>query len=76
MNLALHKLFRVFFLLIVMSLFGCASSQSAGSLLELPTSSDLTNNQKRANIRLQLAVGYYQQRQLEVALDEIKQAHV
>ena len=74
MNLALHKLFRVFFLLIVMSLFGCASSQSAGSLAELPTSSDLTNNQKRANIRLQLAVGYYQQRQLEVALDEIKQA--
>ncbi|MGV8899218.1 MAG: type IV pilus biogenesis/stability protein PilW [Burkholderiaceae bacterium] len=74
MKLALHKFFRVFFLLIVMSLFGCASSQSAGSLTELPTSSDQTNNQKRANIRLQLAVGYYQQGQLEVALNEIKQA--
>lgn len=29
---------------------------------------------KRAAIRLQLAIGYYQQRQMEVALNEIKQA--
>ncbi|MGE5621739.1 MAG: type IV pilus biogenesis/stability protein PilW, partial [Bacillota bacterium] len=41
---------------------------------ELPTISDQTDNQKRANIRLQLAVGYYEQRQLPVALDEIKLA--
>lgn len=74
MNLACHNLFRIFFLLIVMSLYGCASSQSGGSLAELPTSSDQTSNQKRAIIRLQLAVGYYQQHQLEVALDEIKLA--
>ncbi|NMM28851.1 MAG: type IV pilus biogenesis/stability protein PilW [Glaciimonas sp.] len=74
--MAWHGLFRVFFLLIVLSFFGCASSQSAGSLAELPTSSDQTSNQKRANIRLQLAVGYYQQHQLEVALDEVKQALV
>lgn len=74
MSVAWHSLFRTFFLLIAMSLYGCASSQSGGSLAELPTSSDQTSNQKRANIRLQLAVGYYQQHQLEVALDEIKQA--
>lgn len=64
----------IFLLLIAGSLFGCASSQTAGSLVELPTSSDETSNQKRANIRLQLAVGYYQQQQWEVALDEIKLA--
>jgi type IV pilus assembly protein PilF len=52
---------------------GCASSRgSAGG--ELPTLSDQTDNQKRANIRLQLAVGYFEQRQMEVALDEVKQA--
>lgn len=76
MSLVWHSLSRTFLLLIVMALAGCASSQSGGSLSELPTSSDQTSNQKRANIRLQLAVGYYQQRQLEVALDEIKQALV
>jgi type IV pilus assembly protein PilF len=41
---------------------------------DLPTSSDQTDNQRRARIRLQLAVGYYEQRQMPVALDEIKQA--
>jgi type IV pilus assembly protein PilF len=41
---------------------------------ELATRSDRSENQKRAGIRLQLAVGYYEQRQFEVALDEIKQA--
>jgi type IV pilus assembly protein PilF len=41
---------------------------------ELPTNSDQTENQRRAQIRLQLAVGYYEQGQLAIALDEIKQA--
>lgn len=41
---------------------------------DLPTTSDQTDNQRRARIRLQLAVGYYGQRQMAVALDEIKQA--
>ncbi|WP_331940434.1 type IV pilus biogenesis/stability protein PilW [Noviherbaspirillum sp.] len=41
---------------------------------DLPTSSDQTDNQRRARIRLQLAVGYYEQQQTAVALDEIKQA--
>ncbi len=57
-----------------MLLAGCGTSQLANSSNELPTSSDQTDNQKRARIRLQLAVGYYEQRQMQVALDEIKQA--
>lgn len=55
---------------------GCAGGAPAGSsgTAELKTSSDLSAAQKRADIRRSLAVGYYQQGQLEVALDEIKQA--
>jgi type IV pilus assembly protein PilF len=55
-------------------LAGCAANQSPGAQSELPTSSDQTDIQKRAQIRLQLAVGYYQQGQMNVALDELKQA--
>ena len=56
-------------------LAGCAATNGAGSpQAELPTSSDQTDNQKRAQIRLQLAIGYFEQRQFNVALDEIKQA--
>lgn len=53
---------------------GCASIQSTNSQAELLTSSDQTDNQKRAQVRLQLAIGYYEQGQMNVALDEIKQA--
>jgi type IV pilus assembly protein PilF len=53
---------------------GCAANRAGGSQQELPTSSDQTDNQKRAHIRLQLAIEYYEQRQPQVALDEIKQA--
>lgn len=41
---------------------------------ELETTSDQTELQKKANIRLQLAVGYYQKGQFEIALNEVKQA--
>jgi type IV pilus assembly protein PilF len=58
----------------VLLLAGCASNPTADTQNELATSSDQTDNQKRARIRLQLAVGYYEQRQMGVALDEIKQA--
>jgi len=55
---------------------GCAGTRPVESKpqTELPTSSDQTDNQKRAQIRLQLAIGYFEQRQLNVALDELKQA--
>jgi type IV pilus assembly protein PilF len=55
----------------LMLLGGCAST---GAQTELPTSSDQTESQQRARIRLQLAVGYYERHQLAVALDEVKQA--
>lgn len=41
---------------------------------DLPTSSDLTETQRRAQIRLQLAIGYYEQGQMSTALDEVKQS--
>lgn len=53
---------------------GCGTNPVAGTQGEPQTISDQTENQKRATIRLQLAIGYYEQRQLPVALDEIKQA--
>jgi type IV pilus assembly protein PilF len=41
---------------------------------ELRTASDQTAAEKRAQIRLQLAVGYFQEGKNEIALDEVKQA--
>ncbi|MES2534986.1 MAG: type IV pilus biogenesis/stability protein PilW [Pseudomonadota bacterium] len=55
-------------------LSGCASTQTGGSQAELATTSDQTELQRRAQIRLQLGTGYYQQGQMNIALDEIKQA--
>ncbi|WP_208296723.1 type IV pilus biogenesis/stability protein PilW [Massilia sp. CCM 8734] len=54
-----------------------ASAEEAGlqgSTTELKTASDQTNKDKRAAIRMQLAIGYYQEGNYGVALDEIKQA--
>jgi type IV pilus assembly protein PilF len=57
------------------ALAGCAGGAgSGGQTAELRTASDETSAQKRAQIRLQLAYGYYQEGKNEVALDEIKQA--
>ncbi|NIA57935.1 type IV pilus biogenesis/stability protein PilW [Massilia sp. TW-1] len=47
-----------------------------GETHELKTLSDQTAAEKRAQIRLQLAVGYYQEAKYDVALDEVKQAIV
>jgi type IV pilus assembly protein PilF len=56
-------------------LAACAGgSGSAGSTQDLKTASDQTKDEKRASIRLQLAIGYYQDRKYEIALDEVKQA--
>lgn len=55
-------------------LTGCATNKEGSESTELQTSSDQSVDQRRARVRLQLAIGYYEQRQLPVALDEIKQA--
>ena len=60
-------------LLFAMSLLsGCAGT--GDSPRELKTASDQTASEKRAQIRLQLAVGYYQDSKYEIALDEVKKA--
>lgn len=74
MKMAWHKVGFIALIAVILLLTGCASTQSGGQQGELPTSSDQTDNQKRAQIRLQLAVGYYEQGQMSVALDELKRA--
>jgi type IV pilus assembly protein PilF len=61
-------------MMIMLLLSGCAANRGAGAPQELATSSDQSDSQRRSRIRLQLAVGYYEQGQYQVALDEVKQA--
>ncbi|MGV7210228.1 type IV pilus biogenesis/stability protein PilW [Oxalobacteraceae bacterium A2-2] len=56
----------------LLALAGCASQRSGKA--ELPTASDQTAVQRKVEIRMQLAVGYYEQGQYAVALDEVKLA--
>ncbi|MES2260489.1 MAG: type IV pilus biogenesis/stability protein PilW [Pseudomonadota bacterium] len=74
--IALRCLLRLAGLGLAGLLCGCAAGPAPGSSgrAELTTASDQTSGQKRAEIRLQLAIGYYGQGQLPVALDEIKKA--
>ena len=60
-------------------LAGCAGTGGGSGVAttrdgELKTASDQTALEKRASIRIQLAVGYYQDGKYEIALDEVKQA--
>ena len=58
-------------------LFGCAGnsalSGAGGSSPEVLTASDEPDLRRRARLRLELAVGYFEQGQTTVALDELKQ---
>lgn len=60
-------------LFVLAQLSGCAGA-GADAPRELKTASDQTASEKRAQIRLQLAVGYYQNHKYEIALDEVKKA--
>ncbi|MBS1186763.1 MAG: pilW [Burkholderiaceae bacterium] len=73
MNDMLRRFGCVMAVVLLVITAGCASMPASDGG-ELQTASDQTDAQKRAAIRLQLAVGYYEQRQPKVALDEIKQA--
>ena len=59
-------------------LSGCASNQGtpgpAAGKSDLVTESDEPENRRRARLRLELATGYFEQGQTNVALDELKQA--
>ena len=68
-------LFGAAVVLWLMAVSGCALNKPALTQDDLPTSfAAQSDQQKRAGIRLQLAIGYYEQRQMAVALDEVKQA--
>jgi type IV pilus assembly protein PilF len=58
----------------VLCLLSACAGGGSGAAGERKTASDQTANEKRAAIRLQLAIGYYQDGKLEIALDEVKQA--
>ncbi|MES2075287.1 MAG: type IV pilus biogenesis/stability protein PilW [Pseudomonadota bacterium] len=53
---------------------GAGEARGQSGKAELTTASDQTSAQRRAEIRMQLAVGYYEQGQYTVALDEVKLA--
>lgn len=61
-------------------LAGCVNTKngvlqtSASKDAPIMTDSDESNGRKRAKLRIELAIGYFQQGQTTVALDEIKQA--
>ena len=63
---------------LLMALGGCASAPpgDVGSARDIMTESDEPEARKRARIRMELAVGYFEQGQTNVALDELKQVRL
>jgi type IV pilus assembly protein PilF len=63
---------------LLVALAGCVTTgpgaPGSSGQAELKTASDFTDNQRRAQIRLELAINYYREGQLPVALDELKNA--
>jgi type IV pilus assembly protein PilF len=61
---------------LLLALAGCAGPRSGGGTAgshDIYTESDEPEARKRARIRMELAVGYFEQGQTKVALDELKQ---
>jgi type IV pilus assembly protein PilF len=58
----------------LLGLAGCATQPQPGAELAVPVSPDQAELQRRAQVRLQLAIGYYSQGQMKVALEEANQA--
>jgi type IV pilus assembly protein PilF len=57
------------------AIYGCASTDSVkNSGFDSPTKADESDDSKRAKIRLELAVNYYQQKQGKTALEEVNNA--
>jgi type IV pilus assembly protein PilF len=63
--------------LLLLALGGCASTSHGGgdspTSKDMVTESDEPESRKRARIRMELAIGYFEQGQTNVALDELKQ---
>ena len=68
----------LFLSLAAAGLSGCATTQGisgpAAGKSDLVTESDEPESRRRARLRLELATGYFEQGQTNVALDELKQA--
>ncbi|MCF8169000.1 MAG: type IV pilus biogenesis/stability protein PilW [Rhodoferax sp.] len=61
--------------LVFAALAGCAANpRSSASNADLVTESDEPDTSRRARIRLELAVGYFDKGQTTIALDELKQS--
>jgi type IV pilus assembly protein PilF len=60
---------------LLLALGGCATrtSDATGANVDIVTASDEPEARKRARIRMELAIGYFEQGQTNVALDELKQ---
>ncbi len=61
---------------LLLALAGCASQSSGANAVaphDIVTESDEPEGRKRARIRMELAVGYFEHGQTKVALDELKQ---
>lgn len=60
---------------LLLALGGCATrnSDASGANVDIVTASDEPEARKRARIRMELAIGYFEQGQTTVALDELKQ---
>ncbi len=81
MNIVLYWLRRVVSVLVLFELIGsmltgCANTSQpvVTDATDLLTASDESNERKRARIRLELALGYFEQGKTAIALDELKQA--
>ena len=57
-------------------LTGCTTPAPASETREIRTASDLTDADRRARVRMELAAGYFGRGQLTTALDEVKLALV
>src|SRR5690606_5075885 len=58
----------------LVGLAGCAGMSQPGAEQAVPATPDQADLQRRAGIRLQLAIGYYSQGQMKIALEEATQA--
>jgi type IV pilus assembly protein PilF len=60
---------------LLMALGGCAArnTDATGATSDILTASDEPEGRKRARIRMELAVGYFEQGKTDIALDELKQ---
>ena len=75
---AAMRLLLAAFLLVGLAACATNGGDSAGSIVDaqsvVPKAENDSDERRRARIRLELAAGYYQQRNYSVALDELRQA--